>query len=428
MKRILIIEDDVVFGRSIGNWLKRQGMECRHVTALAPARKSLASEEFDLVLADLRLPDGNSTELLRWIHGKCLAVPFLIMTNYGQVENAVEAMQLGAVNYLCKPVQPDRLLEVIDKVFSRPKRDGSAFYRGESRKAQDMYRQIRLVAASDISVLLRGASGTGKEHIARELHDQSHRKNKPYVPVDCGSISEELAASEFFGHRKGAFTGADSDRTGLFQEADGGTLFLDEIGNLSYRAQMFLLRALQEKCYRPVGSTRERDFDIRLIAATNENLEKALTEGRFREDLFHRLNEFTIRVPTLSECPEDILPLARFLLGHLSEEHRIRVQGFDRLAEAALRRYPWPGNIRELRNALYRALLLAGGDWITATDLNLDLTLGQEEIPCLTEEEKEKQLLLQTLEQTGNNRARAARMLGISRTTLYEKLRKYGII
>lgn len=253
MKKILIIEDDVVFGRSIGNWLKKQGMKCRHVTALAPARKSLASEEFDLVLADLRLPDRNSTELLRWMHGKCLAVPFLIMTNYGQVENAVEAMQLGAVNYLCKPIQPDRLLEAIGQVFSRPKRDGNVFYRGESYKAQEMYRQIGLVAASDISVLIRGASGTGKEHIARELHEQGRRRNKPYVTVDCGSLPEELAASEFFGHRKGSFTGADSDKAGLFHEADGGTLFLNEIGNLSYRTQMLLLRALQEKRYRRVA-------------------------------------------------------------------------------------------------------------------------------------------------------------------------------
>lgn len=291
-----------------------------------------------------------------------------------------------------------------------------------------MYRQIGLVAASDISVLLRGVSGTGKEHIARELHEQSRRRNKPYVTVDCGSIPEELAASEFFGHRKGAFTGADSDRAGLLREADGGTLFLDEIGNLSYKTQMLLLRALQEKCYRPVGSTRERGFDIRLISATNEDLESAIAEGRFREDLFHRLNEFTIRVPTLSECPDDILPLARFLLAHLSEEHQKRVQGFDRLAEAALRQYSWPGNIRELRNTVRRALLMAGGNWITATDLHLDLTLRLEEVPCLTEEEKEKQLLLRTLEQVGNNRVRAARMLDISRTTLYEKLRKYGII
>lgn len=428
MKKILIIEDDVVFGRSIGNWLKKQGMECRHVTALAPARKSLASEEFDLILADLRLPDGNGTELLRWMHEKCLVTPFLIMTNYGQVENAVEAMRLGAADYLCKPVQPDRLLEAIGKEFGRHRHDGTEFYRGEGDKAHEMYRRIGLVAPSDISVLIRGASGTGKEHIALELHEQSRRRNRPYITLDCGSLPEDLAASELFGHRKGAFTGAENDKAGLLQEADGGTLFLDEIGNLSYRSQMLLLRTLQEKCYRPVGSTRERGFDIRLIAATNENLEKAIAGGRFREDLFHRLNEFTIHVPTLSECPEDILPLARFLLGHLSEEHHKRVQGFDRLAEAALRRYPWPGNIRELRNTLRSALLLTDGDWITATSLNLDLTLKEEEAHGLTEEEKEKQLLLQTLEQAGNNRARAAKMLNISRTTLYEKLRKYGII
>lgn len=312
MKRtILIIEDDIIFSRSISNWLKKKNMETECVAHLSSARRKLSSGEYDLVLADLRLPDGNSTELLRWIHEKHLNIPFLIMTNYGQVENAVEAMQLGAANYLCKPIQPDRLLESIGKVFSRIKHDINEFYHGESDKAREMYRQISLVAASDISVLLRGASGTGKEHIAREMHEQSRRKYKPYVTVDCGAIPEELAASEFFGHRKGSFTGADSDKPGLFQEADGGTLFLDEIGNLSYKTQMLLLRALQEKCYKQVGSTKERRFDIRLLAATNENLEKAITEGRFREDLFHRLNEFTIRVPLLSECPEDILPMAK---------------------------------------------------------------------------------------------------------------------
>lgn len=353
MKRtILIIEDDIIFSRSISNWLRKNNMETECVAQLSSARRKLSSGEYDLVLADLRLPDGNSTDLLRWIHEKDLNVPFLIMTNYGQVENAVEAMQLGAMNYLCKPVHPDKLLEPINKVFSRIRHDINEFYCGESDKAREMYRQISLVAASDISVLLCGASGTGKEHIARELHEQSRRKNRPYVTVDCGSIPEELAASEFFGHRKGSFTGAVSDKTGLFQEADGGTLFLDEIGNLSYKTQMLLLRALQEKCYKPVGSMKERRFDIRLLAATNENLEKAIAEGRFREDLFHRLNEFTIRVPRLSECPEDILPMAKFFLDRFSKEYRLSVQGFDCLAIAAMREYGWPGNIRELRNAV----------------------------------------------------------------------------
>ena len=358
MKTILIIEDDIVFSRSISNWLVKKGMKTECVATLANARKAIGQKEFDLILADLRLPDGNSTSLLKWMNEKYYSIPFLIMTNYGQVENAVEAMRLGAVNYLCKPIQPDKLLEAIRKEFSRPRHDGAEFYRGESDKAREMYRRISLVAPSDISVLIRGASGTGKEHIALELHEQSRRRNRPYITLDCGSLPEDLAASELFGHRKGAFTGAESDKVGLLQEADGGTLFLDEIGNLSYKSQMLLLRALQEKCYRPVGSTRERGFDIRLIAATNENLEEAIAGGRFREDLFHRLNEFTIRVPLLSECPEDILPLARFLLGHLMKEHHKRVQGFDRLAEAALRRYPWPGNIRELHNTLYRYLTL----------------------------------------------------------------------
>ena len=410
MKTILILEDDVIFSRSIGNWLKKKGMATEHAATLSAARKALSAREFDLVLADLRLPDGNSTSLLEWMNERFYATPFLIMTNYGQVENAVEAMQLGAVNYLCKPVQPDRLLEAIGKIFSRPRHDGNEFYRGESAKAREMYQLVGLVARSDISVLIRGASGTGKEHIARELHEQSHRRDKPFVAVDCGTITGDLAKSEFFGHRKGTFT-----------------LFFDEIGNLSPETQMLLLRALQERRYKPVGSTREYTFDVRLVAATNENLERAISEGRFREDLFHRLNEFTINVPPLSECGEDILPLAEFFVKHFSEKHRKPVRGFNSLAAASLQKYPWPGNIRELRNCIQRAVLLSADGWISPEELNLDLAVGREETAPIPEE-KEKQLLLRTLEEAEGNRARAARILGISRTSLYEKLRKYRII
>ena len=425
---ILIIEDDVVFGRSMSNWLRKQDMNSECVTSLAAARKCLQDHRYDMILADLRLPDGNSTELLRWMNERNLSVPFLILTNYGQVENAVEAMQLGAVHYLCKPVQPDVLMEAIDKVFIHIRQDANEFYRGESDKAREMYRQIGLVAAPDISVLIRGASGTGKEHIARELHEQSRRKNKPYVPVDCGAISEELAASEFFGHRKGAFTGAVSDQAGLFQEADGGTLFLDEIGNLSTKTQMLLLRALQEKRYKPVGSTKERSFDIRLLAATNENLEKAIEERRFREDLFHRLNEFTIEVPLLSECKEDILPLANFFLERFSKEYRMMVKTFDASAVTAMKQYHWPGNIRELKNTVRRALLVSEDKWISHVHLHLTSPLISDEVIILSDEEKERQLLLEILEKTGNNRTQTAKLLDISRTALYDKLRKYGII
>lgn len=428
MKNILIIEDDVIFSRTISNWLTKQGMKTDSVTKLSDARKSVKEKEYDLILADLRLPDGNSTTLLEWLNERHYPIPFLIMTNYGQVENAVRAMQLGAVNYLCKPVRPDTLSQTIAQVFNNPHEENE-FYRGESPQTLLLYKRLKLVALSDYSVLIRGASGVGKEHVAREIHAQSHRHGKSYVSADCGAIPEELAASEFFGHRKGAYTGAESDMPGLFQRAEGGTLFLDEIGNLSYRTQTLLLRALQEKTYKPLGSTHERVFNIRLIAATNENLEKSIAEGRFREDLFHRLNEFTLTLPRLSECKEDILPMANFFLRHASEEQKRHIQGFDRLAEAALEQYPWPGNIRELKNTINGAVLMSESQWLTAEDLNLSpIVEPEEEMIDMAEEEKEKTLLLQTLERTGNNRSKAARMLKLSRTTFYEKLKKYQII
>ena len=428
MKSILIIEDDIIFSRTIGNWLVKQGMRVESVTKLSDAKKSVREKEYDLILADLRLPDGNSTLFLEWLNDENYTIPFLIMTNYGQVENAVQAMQLGAVNYLCKPIRPDKLSEAIFNVLSKSHEENE-FYRGESPQALELYKKLKLVALSDYSILIRGASGVGKEHVAREIHDQSHRHSKPYITVDCGAIPEELAASEFFGHRKGAYTGAESVTPGLFRAADGGTLFLDEIGNLSYKTQTLLLRALQEKTYKPLGSTHEYAFNIRLIAATNENLEKAIKEGRFREDLFYRLNEFTLTLPRLSECKEDILPMANFFLRRASEKLKRHFQGFDRLAETALEQYPWFGNIRELKNTINCAALIAESQWITVKDLSLDLSIETEEEPeDATEQEKEKVILLQTLERTGNNRSKAAKMLKLSRTTFYEKLRKYHII
>lgn len=427
MKTILIIEDDIIFSRSISNWLIKKEMKTECVDTLAKARKAIEQKQFDLILADLRLPDGNSTSLLNWMNEKYYSIPFLIMTNYGQVENAVAAIQLGAVNYLCKPVQPDKLFSLITEIF-RKDSDKSDFYRGESSKAQEMYHLIEMIAFADISVLLRGASGTGKEHIAYEIHSRSHRKNKPYITIDCGAITDELAASEFFGYQKGAFTGAENDKVGLFRAADGGTLFLDEIGNLSYKTQMLLLRALQEKRCKPIGSTKEYPFDIRLIAATNEDLEKAIEEGRFREDLFHRLNEFTLRVPLLKECREDILPMANFLLKLSCDKNKKSFRGFDRLAQAALQEYHWPGNVRELKNIINSAVLICREQWISVSDLNLNISFLQEETAVLTEEEKERTLLLQTLEKTSNNRSKAAMLLNISRTTLYEKLKKYHLV
>ena len=283
-----------------------------------------------------------------------------------------------------------------------------------------------MVAATDISVLVRGENGTGKEHIAWLIHTASPRADKPFVAVDCGAISKELAASEFFGHAKGAFTGAGENKTGVFYEAEGGTLFLDEIGNLPYEVQVLLLRALQERRYRPVGGKREMPCDVRIVAATNENIEKAIAEGRFREDLYHRLNEFTIEVPPLRECRDDILPLAEFFLKQSCVEMNKTITGFSAESRKKLQTYGWPGNVRELKNTVRKAVLLAAGNIIGLEELDLNKATGVKGF-ALREETEERERIIKALEAAKYNKALAAGLLQISRPTLYEKMKKYGI-
>lgn len=283
-----------------------------------------------------------------------------------------------------------------------------------------------------MSVLINGASGTGKEYVAHRIHELSKRNGKPFIAIDCGSIPKDLAASEFFGHVKGSFTGALTDKAGAFEEANGGTLFLDEIGNLSYEVQIQLLRALQERRIRRIGSTKEIEVDVRLICATNENLKEGIAKGTFREDLYHRINEFTLRMPDLKERREDILLFANFFLDQANRELERNLTGFDAAASEALQRYPWPGNLRQLKNVVKRATLLAQGNFITPLELGEDILNPPAETNdtpfSLHNGEQEKQRILHALQRTGNNKSKAAQLLGIDRKTLYNKMKLYNMM
>lgn len=343
METVLIVEDDRVYARATTNWLVKNGINARYVLSVDNAKEFLDNHDVDLVLSDFRLDNGNGMELLEWMNTHGYRIPFLIMTGYGDIPGAVEAVKKGAVDYLPKPVQTEKVLGIIRKALERKRRDGNTkqrFYTSKSPLALRLQEHIRLVAPVDtLAVLIRGASGTGKEYVARQIHVLSGRSDASFIAVDCGVLPKELAASELFGHVKGAFTGATENKTGMFAAANHGTLFLDEVGNLNAEVQRALLRALQEKRYRPVGGKEEIQTDIRLVAATNEDLEKAIAEGRFREDLFHRLNEFPLHVPLLAECIEDIIPLAEFMLDAANQEFSRKVKGFDREVQKRLKSY-----------------------------------------------------------------------------------------
>lgn len=431
MEIILIVEDDRVYARAVTNWLVKNSINARYVLSVDAAKDFLNNHDVDLVLSNFCLNNGNGMELLDWMNTHGYRIPFLIMTGYGDIPGAVEAVKKGAVDYLPKPVQTEKVLGIIRKALERKRRDGNTkqrFYTSKSPLALRLQEHIRLVAPVDtLAVLIRGASGTGKEYVARQIHVLSGRSDASFIAVDCGVLPKELAASELFGYVKGAFTGATENKMGMFAAANHGTLFLDEVGNLNAEVQRALLRALQEKRYRPVGGKEEIQTDIRLVAATNEDLEKAIAEGRFREDLFHRLNEFPLHVPLLAECIEDIIPLAEFMLDAANQEFSRKVKGFDREVQKRLKSYSWPGNIRELRMVVRRATLLAKDDWITTGEIDIPDKGRQPGEYSLNDERTERATILKALEATGNDRKAAARLLGISRSTLYLKLRKYRL-
>lgn len=453
MPHLLIVDDDLTLAIMLRTWLSKQGFEVETASSVKAAGKKLLEDgPFDLVLSDLRLPDEDGLFLLQWMKQKQVSTPVIIMTSYAEVQNAVEAMKQGAADYIAKPVHHEILLQKIQEVIRTPRPSSPApapqpqggrttpppagtttidhkkYLEGKSEAARQLYNYVALVAPTPMSVLITGASGTGKEYVARRIHSLSKRADKPFVAIDCGAMLKDLAASEFFGHVKGAFTGAVTDKTGAFVEANGGTLFLDEVGNLSYDVQVQLLRALQERRIRPVGSTQEIEVDIRLVCATNENLPLAIERGEFREDLYHRINEFTLRMPALHERGRDILLFADFFLQQANEELERHIMGFEPKAVEAMMNYNWPGNLREMKNLVRRATLLAQDDIIRLADLGQSLqtpaaTTGLQ----LHNEDSEKQRILQALEATGGNKSKAAQLLGVDRKTLYNKLKLYGL-
>lgn len=435
--KILVIEDDVSFGLMLKNWFHKNGFESTLCQSIESAKKEIRKIDFTLVLSDLRLPDGDGVMFLSWLREQKSDIPLIIMTSYGELQSAIASIKLGAEDYLQKPINPAILKEKIESIIESRKHkapeqvktstqnNNIVILEGKSAIAKQMYRYIDLVANTQLSVLLLGESGTGKEFAARSIHIKSSRKDKPYIAVDCGSLSKELAPSELFGHLKGSFTSAISDKKGVFEQANGGTIFLDEVGNLSYDVQVQLLRALQERRIRPVGSAKDIEVDVRIIAATNENIEEAIAKGDFRQDLYHRLNELSIIVPPLRKRNGDIEIFANHFLQMSNEELNKNVTEISPEAMDILNQYEWPGNIRELRNVVRRAALFAESQAIRPENLPVLTKTVSSDFVSIKDSEKER--IEEALLRANGNKSLAAQLLGVDRKTLYNKIAKYGI-
>jgi two-component system, NtrC family, response regulator HydG len=452
MAHLLLVEDDTTFSKLLSNFLGKHGHQVRVCTNLKDAREAIQQDQFEVMMLDYRLPDGNSVDFLKTVRSEGNRVPAFIMTSFHDVRTAVTAMQIGAFDYITKPVNPEELLMVLREalnkgeqgvVQSTPKTKGSAksdkqleYIEGSSKLSKQLYEYVRLVAPTDMSVIIQGESGTGKEHVAKSIHRLSKRGNGPFVAIDCGSLSKDLAASELFGHKKGAFTGALQDKIGQFEAADGGTLFLDEIGNLGYDVQIKLLRALQERIIVPIGSTNQVKVDVRLIAATNEDLISASASGDFREDLYHRLNEFKIEVPPLRKRGEDLSIFIQHFVGKANQELGKNVRELSKDVMEIFLKYDWPGNLRELNNVIKRLVLLSKEEVATSSALPAEMiTAMQQETPRVStgsdlkalQETHEKEMIEKVLQEVRYNKSKAAKLLNIDRKTLYYKIEKYQI-
>lgn len=427
MGRIIVVEDNIIYSDFVCRLLESKGFRSASASTCNGARKLFAGmQEDDIVLSDLRLPDGDGIVLLEELRAQGRNNPYIVMTDYDEVPTAVRSMKLGAEDYIPKRLIEGSLFPLLRSLQKKMERHETPIYERQSTVFREIDRKIRLVAPTNMSVLILGESGTGKEHIAEKIHKASKRANRPFVSVDCGMLSKELAASALFGHEKGAFTGAEGKRRGYWEEAAGGTLFLDEAGNLPVEVQQMMLRAIQSKRYRTVGGDKDRTADVRIIAATNEDLQAAIAEKRFRQDLYQRLKEYTLVLPPLRKCREDIMPLAIFFLNLANKEFDRQVKGFDAEARKLMLAHTWTGNVRELKGIVRSAVLFADGDTVTPEALDFDETTSTTDAsPAL--DDMERKQIIRVLEQAKGNRKLAAELLGIGRTTLYNKMKAYGI-
>lgn len=449
MKKILVVDDDPSICLLLSKFLKKNGYEVESVQTGAESIELLKKKKFDLILCDFKLPDEDGIDLLTKFKDIRSSVIVIIITGYSHVKIAVKAIKLGAFDYVTKPLYPEEILNTIKKALKDKGNEGKEaefdkslkkFISFKDAKLKSIEEQINLVAPTDMTVVIQGETGTGKEYLARTIHSKSKRKDNPFVAVDCGALPRELAGSELFGHEKGAFTGAINTKQGSFQLANGGTLFLDEIGNLPYEIQVMLLRVLQERKIRRIGGTSDISVDVRIIVATNEDLKKSVAEGKFREDIYHRLNEFSMYIPPLRERKNELIDFAKHFMYLANEELGKGVEEMTDQVQVIIARQEWHGNLRELKNTMKRAVLLTQGKTITEDALPKEFlevsTEPVEETETISvkkrdlksaSEEAEKEIILRALEETNHNKSKTATLLKIDRKTLYNKMKMYNI-
>ncbi len=460
-KRILIIDDDLDMCILLNRFLSRNGYEVEEAHDGEQGIEKFKKGEYDIVICDYWLGDKEGKEVLEEIKVHDPNAIVLITTGYSDIKTAVGVIKSGAYDYITKPLVPAEILNVLENATRESVAPGNAtekskktskkneeenFLRGKSKQSKELYRQVDIIADTDYSVILYGESGTGKEVIARTIHEKSRRRDKPFMPIDCGTLSRELSGSELFGHMKGAFTGALADKEGWFELANGGTLFLDEVSNLSGEIQASLLRVIQERTFKRVGGTKEMPLDIRIIVASNENLQDAYKKGKFREDLYHRFNEFSIDIPRLSSRTADIPLFADFFLQKINAELGKSITGFDDEVVQFFMTYSWPGNLRELKNVISRAALLTNDQKISVAALPFEITnkdvitaktsnaalkpltddIAKKEVHLKgTAAKAEYEAILNALQRVNFNKSKAAELLNIHPKTLYNKIRSY---